>query len=83
MYWVSESGLQCNYVGLNFRISCEKRETGRQDTLIPWGPRWFFSLNTNWVPKSKHKTSRRGNVYLGVDVLGVCEVFLCVLGMYE
>ena len=28
-------------------------------------------------------TRRCGSVYLGVDVLGVREVFLCVLGMCE
>ena len=28
-------------------------------------------------------TRRCGSVYLGADVRGVCEVFLCVLGMCE
>ena len=30
-----------------------------------------------------HATRRCGSVYLVVDVLRVCKVFLCVLGMCE
>ena len=42
------------------------------------------SLNINARPVPDLRvTSRCSSVYLGVDVLGVCEVVLCVLGMCE
>ena len=48
----------------------------------------FLSLTVknrpnHWTLLFQFLTRRCGSVYLGYDVLGVCEIFMCVLGMCE
>ena len=66
-------------MGVNFKNFLREEENGKTEHPNSLKSSCVRQSSTNCVPRSKHKTRRCGNVYLGVDVLRVCEdIFMCV-----
>ena len=51
--------------------------------LFPSSRNEHFHVVVMQLLQRNAQTRRYESVYLGLDVLGVCEVFLCLLGMHE